>query len=101
MNISAIKDKYRNSAKCTGSLFLLNHKDAISYIEECASSGFLLAGVEGFVITETGAVQPDQAASNDIADSTKTQYEFVRSTKILISNNKKHWFEVIFETTNV
>ena len=81
--------------KFAGSLKLMTSNDAIEYIEECHSRGFRLLGVEGFIITEKGAFQPDQEASNDIADGKIIKNNFMKATISLINKYPNHWFEVV------
>ena len=100
MKFREIKEKYRRKAKLSGSLILLNENDDLSFIDECSTLGLKLLGVEGFLITDTGAFQPDQSASNDIADTPMPNDDFIKMTKHLIMKNRYHWFEVVYGETN-
>jgi hypothetical protein len=95
MKLSEIHLKYANKAKREGSLFLLDANDAIRFIEDCASEGLKLLGVEGFKITKEGAFQPHQEHSNDIVDSKRS--DFVHETKEFIREREGMgiWFEVV------
>lgn len=100
MTLSDQKKKYEDKALIAGSLFLLKGCDAIKFIEECASKGYSLLGVEGFSITEKGAFQPEQEHSNDIAESEST--DFVSETLDFIKNRSDLdiWYEVVFSESN-
>lgn len=86
----------KEGIRVIGSLKLIRADQAIEHIEASRSQGMSLAGVEGFIITDKGAYQPDQIASNDIADSSLDQAEFIEETKDLIKKYPGHWFEIVY-----
>lgn len=85
-------------AKDPDCLFLLSPEDALRFIEGGAQKGLRLVGVEGFIITASGAFQPRQEHSNDFADERMTTASFVEATKRFIEERKAKplWFEIVF-----
>ena len=78
---------------------LLNAEDALDFIRKGVSEGLLLAGVEGFIVTDEGAYQPRQEYSNDYAEWDGTRADFVKATEELIKKGGTTGvrFEVAFE----
>ncbi|MFN9325984.1 MAG: hypothetical protein ACK6A5_11440, partial [Flavobacteriales bacterium] len=69
--------------------------DAVQYILSGKELGLDLLGVEGFRVTEAGAFQPRQEASNDIAYYTGD--DFVTETIRFIQNQSStYWYQVGF-----
>mgnify|MGYP006305451725 CR=1 FL=1 len=98
MTLSELKDYYADRAKRYGSVFLLRPKDALAFMNDGVTYGFILEGVEGFKITSTGACQPSQDHSNDFADSGCNQTEFIKKTQRFVADRAglDIWFEVVF-----
>ncbi|VAW42614.1 hypothetical protein MNBD_GAMMA01-1389 [hydrothermal vent metagenome] len=96
---SDIKKKYWGKAEDPEHLFLLKPDDAISFIDDCASEGFILFGVDGFRVWESGAVQPCQEHSNATECSNMSQEMFILETIEFIKSKKplNLWFEVLFD----
>ncbi len=82
--------------------FLLLHAaDALHLIHRGVEEGLLLAGVEGFVVTDEGAYQPRQEYCNDYAEWDGTRANFVKLTEELVKKGGAAGirFEVVFETS--
>src|SRR5688572_5984560 len=82
--VESLRARYRDRALAPETLFLLNANDAIDFLDDARSAGLVLAGVEGFSITDAGAYQPRQDFSNDIADFGGSEDRFVEETRNLI-----------------
>jgi hypothetical protein len=83
------------------SFLLLNAGDALDLIHRGILDGLLLAGVEGFVVTDEGAYQPREEYSNDYVEFDGTRADFVKMTEKLIEKggNAGIRFEVVFEVS--
>jgi len=96
----ALYEAFRHKAIDPDVTFLvLNAQDALDLIRRGVSDGLLLAGVEGFNITDDGGYQPRQEFSNDYVDWNGTRAEFVSQTEQLIEKGGRVGirFEVVFE----
>jgi hypothetical protein len=93
--------RFQDRALEPGDLFLLNSQDARDFLDAAKEAGLVLAGVEGFLITDGGAYQPRQDFSNDRADWNGSVKEFERQTKALFKRGRAAGirFEVVFENT--
>jgi hypothetical protein len=99
MKLRNLRAQFRCHAVAPDTLFLLNSKDAIDLVERATAEGIKLAGVEGFLVTDAGAFEPQQDFSNDVADWNGPPQEFLRRTKELIGRgtNTRIRFQVVFE----
>jgi len=77
----------------------LNAADALDFLNAGALEGLVLAGVEGFLVTDTGAYEPRQDFSNDYADGYHSRAEFEKKTKDLLQRGAAVGirFQVVFE----
>ena len=98
MTLQEIQERFSDNAIQVGGTIWLPPKEALEYLTECTSYGFQLEGIEGFIITETGAYQPSQDYSNDFADVNYSRDKFIEETKsfILERAQEKILFEVVF-----
>ena len=94
-----LRSKYRDRALAPETLFLLNASDALAFLGDAEAVGLILAGVEGFRITDLGAYEPRQEFSNDSADVRCSREEFFEATRALIRKGAPLGirFEVVFE----
>ena len=79
-----LRDRFRHKALAPDTLFLLSPNDALMFLEEAVALDLTIAGVEGFVVTDTGAYQLRQVFSNDIADFSGRTDKFLQETRDLI-----------------
>lgn len=77
--------QYFERALAPDTLFLLNTNDALELLDEAHQVGLILLGIEGFLVTDTGAFQPRQDFSNDLSDWHGPEDQFIEATKALIS----------------
>ena len=103
MSLSALRDEFKQRALDPERLFLLSGRDALAFIDKCAAEGLVLLGVEGFRVADLGAFQPEQTQSNDIADGSLTQAQFVAATKELINRGLSlgYVYEVVIDQHGV
>jgi hypothetical protein len=97
--VEQLRARYRDRALAPDTLFLLNANDAIEFLDEAHSAGLVLAGVEGFLVTDAGAYQPRQDFSNDMADFEGSGDRFVEETKNLVRQGASVGirFQIVFE----
>jgi hypothetical protein len=78
----ALYEAFRSKAiEPKAKLLLLNAQEAQDFVSRGVAEGLLLAGVEGFVITDQGAYEPRQDFSNDYADWNGSRSEFFHTRR--------------------
>jgi hypothetical protein len=93
--LEELKSAYLSKALAGDTLFLLRLEDAVEFILRGNELGLHLLGVEGFRVTEAGAFQPEQEASNDIIDYAGD--DFVKETvRFIQSQSSPYWYQVGF-----
>jgi len=97
--VKRLHARYRAKALAPDTLFLLNASDALEFVDEAHRDGLVLAGVEGFLVTDNGAYQPRQDYSNDAADFEGSGDEFVEKTRSIIGEGASVGirFQIVFE----
>jgi len=95
----SLRNRYLSLALAPDTLFLLRPSDAFHFIEEACALGLDLAGIEGFQVTESGAYQPCQSFSNDVADFVGSREEFFKESKRLIKQikNERIRIQIVIE----
>lgn len=98
-NRDALYAAFRQKAVEPDTLFLLNARDALEFLNAGTLAGLVLAGVEGFSVTDMGAYEPRQDFSNDYADCRSSRVEFEKQTRDLLRRGEAVGvrFQVVFE----
>jgi hypothetical protein len=91
-------ETFRSKALDPDGLFLLNAHDALDFLNAGLREGLVLAGVEGFLITDNGAYEPRQDFSNIYHDWRGTCAELENRTRDLILRGSEAGirFDVVF-----
>ena len=85
-----LRGRFASRALEPETLFLLNPADGMEFLECAMASGLRVCGVEGFAISDSGAYEPRQDFSSDVADC-PVSYEVFLSETIGLVEKGKDW----------